>query len=308
MRPLRCILGRILASRILASRVLATSVLLGLLLILAGAPAAAAAQVHTAAQVQPASVLGSPLPDSLPADRSNPLADADRNAPIDTASSATAPPAPLPPLAVVVRYARENAPQLAVQEAIIARSQHEVERTRKRWMEGVTVGASSSYGSFGNSVVDAVEIGQRLEVGIKVSLFDLLGRDASVGVFRERLEAAKRQRRVLAQAVRKQVIERYYAAKQARELTVVQSRGYASTQTQLQMAEASFRQGTLSVDKLSRVTEVAAKAEARFRKARLRYEKAYDQLKRLMGTDLDRLRGSDLQQAGATSPGASGSR
>jgi outer membrane protein TolC len=195
-----------------------------------------------------------------------------------------------------------------VQEAIIARSQHEVERTRKRWMEGVTVGASSSYGSFGNSVVDAVEIGQRLEVGIKVSLFDLLGRDASVGVFRERLEAAKRQRRVLAQAVRKQVIERYYAAKQARELTVVQSRGYASTQTQLQMAEASFRQGTLSVDKLSRVTEVAAKAEARFRKARLRYEKAYDQLKRLMGTDLDRLRGSDLQQAGAISPGASGSR
>ncbi len=204
----------------------------------------------------------------------------------DTASA----PAPLPPLSVVVEHARENAPKLAVQEAIVARSRHEVERTEKRWMEGVTVGASSSYGSFGNSVVDAVEIGQRLEVGIRVSLFDLLGRDASVGVFRERLEAAKRQRRVLAESVRKQVIEQYYAAKQARELTVVQSRGYTSTQAQLQMAEASFRQGTLSVDKLSRVTEVTAKAEARFRKARLRYEKAYDQLERLIGTDLNRLR------------------
>jgi outer membrane protein TolC len=216
-------------------------------------------------------------------------------------------PNPLPPLSVVVEYARKNAPELAVQEAIVARSQHEVERTEKRWMEGVTVGASSSYGSFGNSVVDAVEIGQRLEVGIKVSLFDLLGRDASVGVFRERLEAAKRQRRVLAQAVRKQVIERYYAAKQARELTVVQSRSYTSTQTQLQMAEASFQQGTLSVDKLSRVTEVAAKAEARFRKARLRYKKAYDQLERLIGTSLGKLQGADLQQATVTSPDASGS-
>jgi outer membrane protein TolC len=204
--------------------------------------------------------------------------------------------------------ALEHAPKLAVQEAIVARSRHEVERTRKRWMEGVTAGVSSSYGSFGNSVVDAVEIGQRLEVGIKVSLFDLLGRDASVGVFRERLEAAKQQRRVLAEAVRKQVIERYYAAKQAREMTVVQSRGYTSTQTHLQMAEASFQQGTLSVDKLSRVTEVAANAEARFREARLRYKKACDQLERLIGTSLGELRGANLRQTTVTSPDASGSR
>ncbi len=279
MPLLRCVLGRILAS----------IVLLGVLLSVTGGAAPAQAQQ---AQMRP---------DTASAPVSTVL---------DTATAANAPPqpAPLPPLSVVVEYARQNAPKLAVQEAIVARSQHEVERTKKRWMEGVTVGASSSYGSFGNSVVDAVEIGQRLEVGIKVSLFDLLGRDASVGVFRERLEAAKRQRRVLAQAVRKQVIERYYAAKQARELTVVQSRGYTSTQTQLQMAEASFRQGTLSVDKLSRVTEVAAKAEARFRKARLRYKKAYDQLERLIGTSLGELRGADLQQATVTSPDASESR
>lgn len=275
MPLLRCVLGRILASIVLLS--------------VTGPAAPAQAQQ---AQMRP---------DTASAPVSTVL---------DTATAANAPPqpAPLPPLSVVVEYARQNAPKLAVQEAIVARSRHEVERTKKRWMEGVTVGASSSYGSFGNSVVDAVEIGQRLEVGIKVSLFDLLGRDASVGVFRERLEAAKRQRRVLAEAVRRQVIERYYAAKQARELTVVQSRGYTSTQTQLQMAEASFRQGTLSVDKLSRVTEVAAKAEARFRKARLRYKKAYDQLERLIGTSLGELRGGDLQQATVTSPDASDSR
>ena len=271
----QCVLGRILASIVLLS--------------VTGPAAPAQAQQ---AQMRP-DTASAPVPAAL-----------------DTATAANAPPQPPPPppLSVVVEYARQNAPKLAVQEAIVARSRHEVERTKKRWMEGVTVGASSSYGSFGNSVVDAVEIGQRLEVGIKVSLFDLLGRDASVGVFRERLEAAKRQRRVLAEAVRRQVIERYYAAKQARELTVVQSRGYTSTQTQLQMAEASFRQGTLSVDKLSRVTEVAAKAEARFRKARLRYKKAYDQLERLIGTSLGELRKADLQQATVTSPDASDSR
>jgi len=274
----QCVLGRILAS----------IVLLGVLLSVTGGAAPAQAQQ---AQMRPDT------------------ASAPVSAALDTATAANAPPqpAPLPPLSVVVEYARQNAPKLAVQEAIVARSRHEVDRTEKRWMEGVTARVSSSYGSFGNSVVDAVEIGQRLEVGIKVSLFDLLGRDASVGVFRKRLEAAKRQRRVLAQAVRKQVIERYYGAKQARELTVVQSRGYTSTQTQLQMAEASFRQGTLSVDKLSRVTEVAAKAEARFRKARLRYKKAYDQLERLIGTSLGKLQGADLQQAKVTSP-ASDSR
>lgn len=292
-------------SHCLPGRILASILLPGVLLLsAAGFAAPAQAQQQVQGRPDPSRQLSGPLADALT------RPEVSQSALLDTATAANTlpPPTALPPLSVVVEQARKNAPKLAVQEAIVAQSRHEVTQTKKRWMEGVTVGASSSYGSFGNSVVDAVEIGQRLEVGIRVSLFDLLGRGASVGVSRERLRAAKRQHRVLAEAVHQQVIEQYYAAKQARELTMVQSRGYISTQTQLQMAEASFRQGTLSVDKLSRVTEVTAKAEAQFRKARLSYEKAYDQLERLIGTRLGELRGADLQQATVRSPNASGSR
>lgn len=198
-------------------------------------------------------------------------------------------PRPLPPLARVMAAALEHAPALAAQEAVVARNRHEVDQARGRWMEGLTAGADASYGSYGNRAVDALQLGQRVTVGIRVSLFDLLGRRATVGAVEHRLHAARHRRDAVADRLRRDVIDRYYVARRARALTAVQSRAHVSTATHLHRAETAFRNGTASIDEVSRVTEVAAQAEARFVEARLDYEQAYRHLEALVGVPLDTL-------------------
>ena len=196
----------------------------------------------------------------------------------------------LPPLEVLLDYAVTHAPELNVQAARIAQNRSEVVRTRRSWMDGATVSVGASYGSFGNQLLDEVSFGQSVRVGLKVSLFDLFGRDAQVGVFESRLLAAQRERDVIRQRLRQTLIQRYYDLRRARDLVRVRSEAYESTQTHKAMLETAFQQGTAALDQVSRVTEVAAKAQAAYAEARIDYLSGYALLENLLGTPLDTLR------------------
>lgn len=196
----------------------------------------------------------------------------------------------LPPLEVLLEYAIAHAPELSVQRARIEQNRNEVIRTRRSWMDGATVSVGASYGSFGNQVLDEVSFGQSVRVGVKLSLFDLFGRNAQVGVFESRLQAAKREQDVLRQRIRQTVIQRYYDVRRAHDLVHVRSQAYESTQTHKAMLETAFQQGTADVEEVSRVTEVVAKAQAAYAEARIDYLSGYKQLENLLGTDLESLR------------------
>ena len=209
--------------------------------------------------------------------------------------------APLPPLRAVVAAAETTSAEMGVQDALVARSENEVRRARRSWMEGISLRLSAWNGSVQNRlssddapVVEPLTaliptgpaIERRLEVGIEVSLYDLFGRSASVGVFTSRLHAAERQRAVIRDRARRNAIDRYYEAQRWRDLTVIQSEALTATEAHLQQARASFQQGTTSINAVSRQIEVAAKARARFAKARSQYEQARRQLQRLIGAPL----------------------
>jgi outer membrane protein TolC len=157
-------------------------------------------------------------------------------------------------------------------------------------MDGATVSVGASYGSFGNQLLDEVSFGQSVRVGLKVSLFDLFGRDAQVGVFESRLLAAQRERDVIRQRLRQTLIQRYYDLRRARDLVRIRSEAYESTQTHKAMLETAFQQGTAALEQVSRVTETAAKSEVAYAEARLDYLSGYRQLENLLGTDLATLR------------------
>lgn len=267
-----------------------------------------------AAQAQPSALApppARPLPSTSPAPPTPSAPPAP--APSTTSSpgaDAASRPAPLPALDVVIDAALSRAPERAVQEAVITRSRQELSRSKKQWMEGITIGADASYGSYGSSIVDAVRVGQGVELGIKVSLFDILAREAQTGVYAARLEAARRQHEVVTSTLRKKVIDAYYDARRTRRLTEVQSDAYAAAELRRRNVTVGFQQGTASVQEISRVSEVAAKARARLVSAQTQYERAYRQLERLAGISLRRLQTADSTRtlappssAPASSPG-----
>lgn len=207
----------------------------------------------------------------------------------------------------MIDAALSRAPERAAQEAVITRSRQELSRSKKQWMEGITIGADASYGSYGSSIVDAVRVGQGVELGIKVSLFDIFAREAQTGVYAARLEAARRQHEVVTSTLRKKVIDAYYDARRTRRLTEVQSDAYAAAELRRRNVTVGFQQGTASVQEISRVSEVAAKARARLVSAQTEYERAYRQLERLAGISLRRLQTADSTRTSAPSPSAPGS-
>lgn len=196
----------------------------------------------------------------------------------------------LPPLNVLLEYAAQHAPEMRVQQARIARSRSEVVRTRRSWMDGATVTVGASYGSFGNQLLDEVTFGQSIRLGLKVSLFDLFGRDAQVGVFEARLQAARHEQDAIRQTIQQALIQRYYDLRRAYDLVRVHSEAYESTQTHRALVETAFQQGTIELDQVARVTEVAARARAAYADARIDYLSGYTLLENLLGTPLHTFR------------------
>jgi outer membrane protein TolC len=198
-------------------------------------------------------------------------------------------PPPLPPLEVVLRHAVAEAPELRVQEALVRKHQHEVRRTRRSWMEGIAVGVSATAGSYGNDAVDAVVMGQTARMSLSVSLYDLLGRSSTTGVFAERLAAAELERDVIAQRIERAIIDRYHAVVEARALIAVRSEAYAATRMQQTLAETAFQEGALPLAEVARVTEVASKARAEHVAARVAYRRALAQLEAHLAVPLSAL-------------------
>jgi outer membrane protein TolC len=198
-------------------------------------------------------------------------------------------PPPLPPLAVVLRHAVDEAPELRVQDAIVRKHRHEMKRARRAWMQGVSAGVSATAGSYGNTAVDAVVMGQTARVGLSVSLYDLFGRASDAGVFAERLAAAELDRDVIARRIEREVIDRYHAVVAARALVAVRSDAFAATQMQQTLAETAFGEGAMPLEEVARVTEVASKARAEHVTARVAYQQAVAQLEARLDVPLSAL-------------------
>lgn len=201
----------------------------------------------------------------------------------------------LPPLQNVLDYVTEHAPELKQQDAVVEGSQSQVIQARRDWMDGVTMGAEATYGTFDENqfidqqrnpqFVDEFLFNARLRIGFNISLFDLFGRESQIDAQRAQLRADELQRDVIQQNLRSEVIDLYYNLRQARKLIEVRSQDYRSTQAHLDYVQTSFQQGSVEISEVSRVTQFASEAESRFQEARFNYLKRYDLMENLLQID-----------------------
>lgn len=201
----------------------------------------------------------------------------------------------LPPLQAVLDYATKHAPELSQQDAIIDRVERQIDATQREWMDGVTVGAEATYGTFdedqfvdvdpSQGFEDELNFNARARVGFTLSLLDLIGRDAQVEARRAELRAERHQLDVIRRTVRESAIDLYFNIRQFRKLVDVRSEDYRSTQAHLDFVETSFQQGSEEISEVSRVTEFASRAESRYQEARFSYLRHYRQLENFLEID-----------------------
>jgi outer membrane protein TolC len=201
----------------------------------------------------------------------------------------------LPPLQAVLDYATEHAPELMQQDAVINSVEHQIDATKREWMQSVSVGAEATYGTFDEdqfvdvdptrSFEDELNFNARARIGFNLSLLDLIGRDNQVAAQQADLRAERHQLDVIRKTVREEVIDLYFNIRQFRTLIDVRSEDFRSTQAHLDFVETSFQQGSEEISEVSRVTEFASRAESRYQEARFSYLRLYRQLENFLEID-----------------------
>jgi len=198
-------------------------------------------------------------------------------------------PGQLPPLEAVLAHVLLHAPRLKMQDALIEKNHYTLARAKLDLLDGVTAGVSTTYGSYGNTVLDEISLGMTAGFSIRFSLFDLFSQRSRRGTFRKELEVSIHKRDEIREDVQRLIIALYNKVLLTQRLVGIKSEARRTTEVHLRMAEAEFAQGDIPVSELARVTEIASKARAEYETARYDYITAYAQLENLLGTRLNTL-------------------
>lgn len=193
----------------------------------------------------------------------------------------------LPPLDRILAYAVAHSPRLKQQDALVEQNRQQVGRVRLEWLDGITAGVSSTYGSYGNAVLDEIAVGVQGTVGVRLSVLDMIGGKSRRNLFRQELEVARQKREEVRVEEQSVVIDLYHRLELAGRLVSVHSGALQAAQVHEQMAETEFAQADIPVSELARVTEIASKAQAEYETARSSYLSLYAQLENLLGVSLD---------------------
>lgn len=195
----------------------------------------------------------------------------------------------LPPLDKVIRQALQFSPRLGYQKALVAQKSAELQRTRRGWMDGIIAGVSTTYGSYGNTVLDEINAGMTAGFTVRMSLFDLFGQKSKARIFQQSVNMASHKREEAAMEVKQVIISMYNRLELHRRMVRIKSSAYQAADVHRQMAESEFAQGDIPVSELARVAEIAEKTRAEYENARFEYVNAYAQLENMIGASLSTL-------------------
>jgi outer membrane protein TolC len=196
---------------------------------------------------------------------------------------------PIPPLDQVLAVGLRHSPRVRSWEALERKTRHELERERKEWLDGISVGATTTYGSWGNDILNQTQTGTVVGLTVRWSLFDLFGRGDAVGVLREELVATEAKTFEVMEDERADLISLYTDLRLAERLVAVNGEAAQTTAAHREMANAEFTQGDIPVSELARVTEISTKAKALFETAVSEYMKRYKLLENRIGVSLESL-------------------
>lgn len=196
---------------------------------------------------------------------------------------------PLPALERVIAQALEYAPRLQYQEALVNQKRYELQRTRRSWMDGLIAGVSTTYGSYGNELLDEINVGMTAGFTVRMSLFDLFGQKSKARVFGEAVAMARSKHEEAEMEVRQLVLAYYHRLDLHQRMVRIKSSAFQAADVHRQMAEAEFAQGDIPISELARVSEIAEKSRAEYENARYEYVNAYAQLENLIGAPLKTL-------------------
>lgn len=167
----------------------------------------------------------------------------------------------IPPLDSLYVWAEMNSPQLRQQEALIAKTAADTKRVRKHWMDAIKVAGDYRSGNYGNSVINQVQTGYSIGPYVSFSFYELASNKDLVNVYKAEEAVAKAKLAQASLELMRQVTILYNELQMEKRILIIRSNAVHAAYVHQIMAETEFRQGSIAIGELSRVTEIHAKAQ-----------------------------------------------
>ena len=176
----------------------------------------------------------------------------------------------------------------------------ELQITRENILGALSVGTNYNYGSLVTIGTGTVGPGlpplgttgdgrYSVNVGLGVSLGQLVSRGNQIQRARLNLERSELQRKSFEDQLRQQVIPLYQNVRLARKLLTLQQEAYVTVQTNFRLSERQFRQGQLALPDFAQATAQVNAASVAQETARNQYETAFMALEELAGAKISTL-------------------
>ncbi len=189
----------------------------------------------------------------------------------------------LPPLELVLQHAMKNSPVLITQTALIDKREFEVKSAKKEWITGINISLGTQFGSYGNSVLDQINIGYKGGLSINLSLYEILNRNNHVKVFEQNLIIAQGEKDELRQKLKEGVISQYNRLLLLHKLVQIRNEAKETALMNQLAAEKEFLAGELLISELASVNQITAKARVEFESSRMELQNQIMQLEELAG-------------------------
>lgn len=167
----------------------------------------------------------------------------------------------LPPIDSLYVWAELNSANIRIQDALIEKTDADLKRIKKQWLDAFKFGANIKTGSYGNEVINQVETGYSYGPYVSFSLYEIAGHHNLVDVYRAEGKVATSKKDQAIFELRRIVWSLFNDIQLHKSILEIRSESVNSAYVHVKMAEKEFSEGAIALGELSRVTEIYSKAQ-----------------------------------------------
>lgn len=202
----------------------------------------------------------------------------------------------IPPLGVLLDSAYQHSPALHGQETMIKMREFQVKSQKLDWTKNIEGFSEWRYGSFdyvtisqsGATIGTDQNVSNRFNVGTRIMLngLDLINHGRKVKIAKEQLKYEEFKFNEMKQMIAREVIKLWNMLITFERIIDLKAKHQTTQKINLQVAEKQFVSGEITIDELSRVSEVMHNADEEFELTKQQFREAYMLLEEIVGVSL----------------------
>lgn len=195
----------------------------------------------------------------------------------------------LPPLDTLITLAIKRAPAILSQNTSIEKQKYVLNQARLSWARNLSISVSANAGSYGNAVLDELNIGYKSSLGVKFSIYDILNRRNEVQIAQQEMIGTEIQKDELIIAIRSTITTLYNTLVYLQRELSIRIRAMQNAQINLKIANARFMEGEMAIGEMSNVSQRAYRAQLDCEKTKMDFRNTLNTLELHIGRKMTEL-------------------